>query len=110
MRLSSEDYRKPFRRWVSPVLIFALVLLLLFSVVRFMLVLQANIHGSYQYISYIFMAMIILPFLIFYTKGRSNAVGFLSHAPCPGKSTWPGCCLRLQIHTFCKNQQPCHQQ
>ncbi|WPP52435.1 CPBP family intramembrane glutamic endopeptidase [Catalinimonas niigatensis] len=73
MQLSSEDYHKAFRRWVSPGWFFALILLLILSIVRFILVLQANmLYGNYQFISYLFMAMVILPFLLLNRRGRKK--------------------------------------
>jgi membrane protease YdiL (CAAX protease family) len=49
-----------------------LVLLLIFSLLRFYLVIQANITGSYHFVSFIFMAMIILPFLMLSKHGRQE--------------------------------------
>jgi len=49
-----------------------LFLLLIFSIVRFYLVLNANQTGSYQYVSLIFVAMIFLPFLLLTKNGRQS--------------------------------------
>jgi uncharacterized protein len=72
MRLSSDDYHKVFRVWWKPGWYTVIGLLLVFSVVRFILVLQANMQGNYQLISYFFLAMIILPFLLLNSQGRKK--------------------------------------
>lgn len=46
------------------------MLLLLISVPRFILVLQANKTGQYQWVSLIFVVMIMLPWLLYNKKGR----------------------------------------
>ena len=48
----------------------ALVLLSLLSVPRFILVLQANMSGQYQWVSVIFIIMMLLPWLLLNRKGR----------------------------------------
>ncbi|MEK6476918.1 CPBP family intramembrane glutamic endopeptidase [Catalinimonas sp. 4WD22] len=69
MPLSSDDYRKVLRKWIKPGWATAIVLLLVLSTVRFILVLQANVDGSYQHISYFFMLLIVLPFVLLNTPG-----------------------------------------
>ena len=49
-----------------------LLLLLIFTASRFYLVLQANVTGSYQKVSFIFIAMIIFPFLFLTGNGRKQ--------------------------------------
>lgn len=44
-------------------------MLLVLSTIRFTLVLQANVNGSYQYISYFFMLLIMLPFVLLNARG-----------------------------------------
>jgi membrane protease YdiL (CAAX protease family) len=48
------------------------LLLLVFGVVRIGLVLQANVTGSYQAVSFVFLAMIALPWLLLTREGRRN--------------------------------------
>ena len=63
------------KRWVSvfhSVVIRAVVLLLLLSTPRFILVLQANRTGQYQWVSIFFMIMIILPWLLLKSPARRN--------------------------------------
>ncbi|HBH24493.1 MAG TPA: CPBP family intramembrane metalloprotease [Cytophagales bacterium] len=45
-------------------------LIIFFGLLRFGLVLHANIHSDYRYVSLIFMVMIILPFLLLNKKGK----------------------------------------
>lgn len=76
MSLSSDDFRKAFCRWIQPGWATAIVLLLVLSTVRFALVLQANVNGSYQYISYFFMLLIVLPFVLLNAQGLKK-IGLL---------------------------------
>ncbi|MDF9795977.1 membrane protease YdiL (CAAX protease family) [Catalinimonas alkaloidigena] len=72
MSLSSHDYRKAFRGWIRPGWATAIVLLFVFSSVRFVLVLQANVNDNYQYISYFFVMMILLPFVCLNGQGQKS--------------------------------------
>ncbi|HMQ48416.1 MAG TPA: CPBP family intramembrane metalloprotease [Saprospiraceae bacterium] len=49
-----------------------LILLLIFSLPRFYLVLQANKTGSYQWVSMVFVAMMLMPFLLLTRQGRQK--------------------------------------
>lgn len=49
---------------------FGLLLIFLFGVTRFIIVLNANKTGNYNFTSIIFVVMIILPFLLLSKKGR----------------------------------------
>ena len=48
-----------------------ILLLLVFGIVRAVLVLQANVTGSYQVVSLVFVAMIALPWLLLTRDGRT---------------------------------------
>jgi len=47
-----------------------LVLVILFTIIRFYLVLMANKTGSYQFVSFVFITMMLLPFFILSKEGR----------------------------------------
>lgn len=49
---------------------FGLLLILLFGIPRFIIVLDANKTGNYNFTSIIFVVMIVLPFLLLTKKGR----------------------------------------
>jgi membrane protease YdiL (CAAX protease family) len=49
-----------------------LVLILLWGIPRFLIVMGANMSGNYQYVSIIFLTMIILPFLLLNSLGRKK--------------------------------------
>jgi membrane protease YdiL (CAAX protease family) len=48
------------------------LLVALFSLVRFALALQANVTKSYQVIAFVFVAMVLLPFLLLTRTGRQH--------------------------------------
>lgn len=60
-----------------------LTLILLFSIPRFFLVLEANKTGNYQFTSFVFVVMILSPFLLLTKQGR-NAIGMKM----PGSFKW----------------------
>lgn len=62
--------RAPFRSFAGLTVATALVLLLVFSVVRVALVLGANVTGSYQFVSLVFVAMAALPWVLLTRSGR----------------------------------------
>lgn len=72
-RLTASTNFKPY---VAPYLQFnrqtGALLLVFFSVVRFALVLQANLTKSYQVVAFIFVAMACLPFLLLTRAGRQH--------------------------------------
>lgn len=49
-----------------------LILVLIWGVPRFLIVLDANINGNYQYVSIIFLTMIILPFILLKRSGQKR--------------------------------------
>ncbi|MGB5272361.1 MAG: hypothetical protein WBN52_17855, partial [Eudoraea sp.] len=49
---------------------FGLTLILLFGIPRFLLVLEANRTGNYNFTSIIFVIMVLAPFLLLSNKGR----------------------------------------
>lgn len=49
---------------------FGLLLILIFGIPRFIIVLEANKTGNYNFTSVIFVVMIVLPFLVLTKKGR----------------------------------------
>lgn len=64
--------RPPLRRAFALNARTGILLLLVFGVVRIGLVLQANVTGSYQAVSFVFLAMIALPWLLLTREGRRN--------------------------------------
>ena len=68
--LLMQYVRSTFHSLVKPGPRLALVLILLFGVPRFFLVLTANITGSYQQVSFIFLSMIAFPFILLNKEGR----------------------------------------
>lgn len=62
--------RPPFRRVVALNARTGLLLLVVFGVVRIGLVLQANVTGTYQAVSIVFLAMIGLPWVLLTREGR----------------------------------------
>lgn len=64
--------RRPFRRIAAVDARTGVLLLLVFGVVRIALVLQANVTGSYQAVSFVFLAMIALPWVLLTRQGRQN--------------------------------------
>jgi membrane protease YdiL (CAAX protease family) len=72
MHLFLPDHRSFFARpWYTPLRL-GMTLLLLFSVVRFALVLHAARSGNYQYVSLIFLLMMVLPFVLLKKEGRQK--------------------------------------
>lgn len=68
--------RRPFRGRVGIDLGTAVALLVVFGVVRVALVLQANVTGSYQLVSLVFVAMAALPWVLL-TRGGRRAIGLV---------------------------------
>lgn len=66
--------RQPFRGRAGIDLRTAVTLLVAFGVVRVALVLQANVNGSYQVVSLVFIAMAVLPWVLLTRYGR-RAIG-----------------------------------
>ncbi len=62
--------RAPFRSMLALTPRTGILLLVVFGVVRVALVLQANVTGSYQLVSFVFVAMIVLPWLLLTRDGR----------------------------------------
>jgi membrane protease YdiL (CAAX protease family) len=62
--------RAPFRSFGDLGVRMAVVLLLVFSVVRVALVLEANASGSYSLVSLVFVAMAVLPWVLLTADGR----------------------------------------
>lgn len=62
--------RAPFRRFLGFDLRTGILLLIVFGVVRMALVLQANVTGSYQLVSIVFVAMAVLPWIVLTRQGR----------------------------------------
>ena len=67
-----EYFRRPFRHTFAFTVRTGLVLVALFTTVRVVLVLQANVTASYQATSIIFVAMILLPVLVLTRAGRQR--------------------------------------
>src|SRR3954451_23327127 len=66
----SQQVRRPFRGAIGFDLRTAVILLLVFGAVRVVLVLQANVTGSYQVVSLVFIAMAVLPWVVLTRIGR----------------------------------------
>jgi len=64
--------RAPLRSFVDLNVRTGIALLLLFGLARAVLVLQANVNGSYQVVSLVFVAMIALPWLVLTADGRTR--------------------------------------
>lgn len=60
----SSGFRAPLKPFLGFDLRTGVLALVVFSVVRVILVLQANVTGSYQGVSVVFIAMIALPWMI----------------------------------------------
>lgn len=69
---SAASFRPPFRRWLGFNIRTGLGLLALFSVVRFALVLEANVSRSYGLVSVFFVFMALTPFLLLTPEGRQR--------------------------------------
>ena len=62
---------------------FGIFLIILFGIPRFFIVLAANISGSYQYVSFIFMTMWFMPYIFLNKNGRKE-IGIRK----PANSLW----------------------
>ncbi|MGC5224482.1 lysostaphin resistance A-like protein [Micromonospora sp. DT81.3] len=62
--------RAPFRRFLAFDVRTGILLLVVFGIVRVALVLQANLTGSYQLVSFVFVAMAVLPWVVLTREGR----------------------------------------
>ena len=90
MALSTSDHRSQFCRVGNNSLTVAIVLLAGFSLIRFLLVLQASQSGNYQYTSFIFIVMLLLPWLLLNRAGR-RSIGIREVTD--GKGLWAGILL-----------------
>lgn len=95
-RAETAGVRPPFRRAVGFDTRTAAILLVMFGAVRMALVLQANVTGSYQAVSLVFIAMALLPWVVLTRDGRRR-IGIVR--PARGRWLLPaalagiGCCL-----------------
>lgn len=71
-RSLSPAFRRPFRRWLGFDVRTGLVLLILFSLVRFVLVMQANVTGSYALVSIYFVVIALTPLVLLNGEGRAR--------------------------------------
>lgn len=62
--------RYPFRRFLGSGVRTGVLLLVIFGLLRVALVLQANVTGSYQVVSFVFVAMAVLPWVVLTREGR----------------------------------------
>lgn len=69
---SAASFRPPFRRWLGFDIRTGLGLLALFSVLRFGLVLEANVSRSYGLVSVFFVLMALTPLLLLTREGRQH--------------------------------------
>ena len=82
-RAETSAVRLCFRRMVGFDARTALILLIVFGAVRMALVLQANVTGSYQVVSLVFIAMALLPWVVLTRDGRRR-IGIVR----PGRGRW----------------------
>lgn len=68
--LSAPAFRQPFRGWLGLDVRTGLILLALFSAVRFGLVMQANVTNSYGPVSIFFVVMALTPLILLTRVGR----------------------------------------
>ena len=66
------NFRTPFRWVLAFDLRTGILLLVVFGLVRMVLVLQANMTGSYQVVSFVFVAMAVLPCIVLTRQGRKQ--------------------------------------
>lgn len=91
--------RAPFRSLLPLNVRTGILLLIIFGLVRVALVLQANITGSYQAVSVVFMAMIALPWVLLSKEGRKR-IGLVR----PTRRRWvvpagiAGVAMALAVH------------
>ncbi|HZW14678.1 MAG TPA: CPBP family intramembrane glutamic endopeptidase [Brevundimonas sp.] len=69
-RHTAASFRSPFRRWTSFDIRTGLILLGLFTVVRFGLVLEANVSRSYALVSVFFVVMAVTPLILLGRAGQ----------------------------------------
>lgn len=67
---AAADFRSPFARRLGFTPATGILLLVVFGVVRVVLVLQANVTGSYSVVSTVFIAMAVLPWIVLTKSGR----------------------------------------
>lgn len=67
---TAPDFRPLFRGWLGFNVRTGILLITFFGVVRMALVLQANVTGSYQAVSIVFVAMAVLPWILLTHHGR----------------------------------------
>lgn len=68
----SSPFRRPFRRWLGFDVRTGLILLILFTVVRFGLVMEANVSRSYALVSVFFVVMALTPLVLLGREGRAR--------------------------------------
>lgn len=68
----SPAFRRPFRGWAGFDVRTGLILLILFSLVRFGLVMQANVSRSYALVSIFFVVMALTPLVLLGGEGRAR--------------------------------------
>ncbi|WP_193510145.1 CPBP family intramembrane glutamic endopeptidase [Cryobacterium sp. BB736] len=69
-------FRAPFLRVLTFDVRTGILLLVVFGVVRMVLVLQANVTGTYQLVSLVFVAMAVLPWIVL-TRGGRRTIGLV---------------------------------
>lgn len=69
-------FRAPFLRTLGFDVRTGILLLVVFGIVRMVLVLQANVTGTYQLVSLVFVAMALLPWVVLTRTGR-RAIGIV---------------------------------
>lgn len=99
--MTALSVRAPFRSHPPLNLRSGILLLIVFGLVRMALVLQANVTGSYQAVSVVFVAMIALPWVLLTREGRRR-IGTVW----PAKRRWivpaalAGVGLALGVHAI----------
>lgn len=83
----NPTFRAPFRRFLAFGVRTGILLLIVFGVVRVALVLQANVTGNYQFVSIVFVAMAVLPWIVLTREGAGGSGSY-------ARPAGAGCCRR----------------
>ena len=98
-RRAEIDFRRPFRPWMRFDARTGLILLVLFSAIRFGLVMQANVTKSYALVPWLFVAMALTPMILLTRAGRRR-IGLAPPRPIGlvvGLGAGIGCCLVMAV-------------
>lgn len=94
-----ETFRRPFRSWLGLDVRTGLILLVVFSAVRFALVMQANVTKNYGLVSLLFVAMALAPLILLTRSGRRR-IGIRPPSPLglvAGLVVGMACCILMAV-------------